>query len=214
MVGEQLFYWISENTATITSIVSIITVGIWGFYAHLLYRDYSNRNHPRILIQQSPGSRANSLCLLTNMSEKILNVTCVFVVGYGEKGSTYKKKITDYEQFTTETQTGQITHIKSIQERPLYPGDLICLGRFDSLLQKLENSESDQIHKLEIRVVAFFGARDEPIGAYRRFLIHTEQEGFIRQIIPNGLGTEQMTTFLQKREIGYWIQDCLNEEPD
>ncbi|APH39459.1 hypothetical protein [Methanohalophilus halophilus] len=98
------------------------------------------------------------------MSEKILNVTCVFVIGYGEKRSIYKK-ITDYEQFTTETQTGQITHIKSIQERPLYPGDLICLGRFDSLLQKLENSENEPIHNLEIRVVAFFGARDEPIGA-------------------------------------------------
>ncbi|ADE36573.1 hypothetical protein [Methanohalophilus mahii] len=148
------------------------------------------------------------------MSEKILNVTCVFVVGYGEKRSIYKKKITDYEQFTTETQTGQITHIKSIQERSLYPGDLICLGRFDSLLQKLENTDNDPIRSLEIRVVAFFGARDEPIGAYRRFLVHSEQGGFIRQISPNGLKTEQMTTFLQRREIGYWIQDCLNEEPD
>jgi hypothetical protein len=89
------------------------------------------------------------------MSEKILYVPCVFLVGYGEKVSIYKKKITDYKQFTTETQTGQITHIKSIQERPLYPGDVICLGRFDSLLQKLENSENDSIYSLEIRVVAF-----------------------------------------------------------
>ncbi|ADE36575.1 hypothetical protein [Methanohalophilus mahii] len=95
MIGEQFLFWISENTATITSMVSIITVGIWGFYAHLLYRDYSNRNHPRILIQQSPGTRANSLCLLTNMSEKILSFPCVFVVGYDEKDSIYKKKITD-----------------------------------------------------------------------------------------------------------------------
>jgi len=148
------------------------------------------------------------------MSEKILYVPCVFTVGYGEKKSIYKNKINDYEQFTTEAQTGQITQIKSIQERTLYPGDLICLGRFDSLLHKLGNSENDSIYSLEIRIIAFFGAKDEPIGASRRFLVHTDQEGLTRQIIPNSLGTKQMTSFLQRREVGNWIQDCLNEKPD
>jgi hypothetical protein len=93
-----------------------------------------------------------------------------------EKRSIYKNKITDYEQFTTKTQTGQITHIKSIQKRPLYPEGLICLGRFDTLLQKLENSDNDPIHNPEIRVVAFFGARDELIVTYRKFLFHSNRE--------------------------------------
>ncbi len=212
MIWDQFLYMVGENTATITSLVSIITVGIWGFYAHLLYRDYRNRNHPRILIQQVPDSKASSRCLLINMSEKILNVPCIFVLGYGDNDNIYNMVVSDYEQFATEIQTGQVTHIENIQQSTLSPGDFICLGHFSSLLQKLKKTDDDPINTLEIRVVAFFGAMDEPIGAYRRFSIRSKYDQLI--IAPDELKTKQMISFLQKRKIKAWIYDCLKEDSD
>ncbi|MBP1908503.1 hypothetical protein [Methanolobus bombayensis] len=212
MIWDNFLSIVGENTATITSLVSIITVGIWGFYAHLLYRDYRNRNHPRILIQQVPDSSGNSRCLLINMSEKILNVPCIFVLGYGENDHIYKMIVSDYEQFATEIQTGQVTPIENIQQSTLSPGDFICLGRFSSLLHKLKKSDDYPINILEIRVVAFFGAMDKPIGAYRRFYIKSKNEQLI--IAPNRLNTKQMISFLQKRKIKGWIDDCLKSESE
>jgi hypothetical protein len=159
-----------------------------------------------------PDSNANSRCLLINMSEKILNVPCIFVLGYGENDSIHKMIINDYEQFATEIQTGQVTPIENIQQSTLSPGDFICLGQFSFLLQKLKKSDDHLINTLEIRAVAFFGATDKPIGAYRRFSVKSKHGKLI--VSPNGLKTKQMVSYLQKRKIKGWINDCLNEDSD
>ncbi|TGC11011.1 hypothetical protein [Methanolobus halotolerans] len=211
MVGEQFFSWISENATTITPLTNIITVVIWGFYAHLLYREYRNQNYPRILIQQSQGTSNNSLCLLTNLSEKMMDVTCIFAVGYGKNNKVYKKKIEDYGQFDTNK---QIEQSQSIQRRNFSHGSRICVGKFNSLLQKLNLSDISSIEKLEIRVVAFFAYKDEAIGASRFFSVKSKQDGSIVQITPENLKTKQMRSFLQKRKIRNWTEDCFNEDVD
>lgn len=212
---DQVLAWASENANTISALASVSTLVVWIFYAHLLYRDYSSRHRPRLIIHQAPGGSANARCLLVNMSSGPLNVACVTAVAYVD-GTAIKLQIDDYEHVASDVTDDQKERIATLSKQgPINSGDFLSLGTFGDLLQKFKSigkQGSNKIEELEVRAVAFFGAQDEPIGATRRFLV--EHNGTETQLKPTTLHTQQLHSWLQRRRVNTWLQECIALEHD
>lgn len=212
---DGVLTWMSENANVISAIASVLTLVVWIFYAHLLYSDYRSRHRPRLIIHQAPGAAPDARCLLVNMSSGPLNVSCVVAVAHVD-GTAVKMQIDDYEHVAADITDDQKERIATLAKQgPVASGDFLSLGTFDELLQNFSSVSEKrigEIEELEIRAVAFFGAQDKPIGATRRFLV--KQNGAETQLKPKTLHTEQLHSWLQRRRVDSWLQECIELEQD
>ncbi len=53
--------WLSKNAALVSSLATLIMALLWVFYAQLLYRDFTQRHRPRLMIHQAPDTGVDSI---------------------------------------------------------------------------------------------------------------------------------------------------------
>lgn len=215
----QLLDWLNHYAGLISAITGILTLFVWTFYAHLLYRNFRRQRLPRLVIQISPDLEQHSMCLVINMSREVLNVAAIMVVGYSCQ-NIYKRKILDYEQFSRNWQANTSQEWRSLlKQGPLEVGGFLVLGSFESILREVASSDchprmgknaSESIHTLEIRAIAFFGSENDPLGVYRAFNIAPKPEGLY--IRPQTFKTQHLTSLRQRHIVRQWLQDYIELE--
>lgn len=208
--------WLSENATFLSSMATLIMAFVWVFYAQLLYRDFTSRHHPRLMIHQAPDTGADSICLVINMGQRIINVAPIIAVGYTKSGGKQMVEITDYRNVSSDHFT-EMELTKLLKQGPIGPGDYIHLGAFTGIAAELEkNAETaaagdealSMFERLDIRVVLFSGDGPSPIGAWRAFSVQKGDDSLkVRPLSPQ---THQMTAFLQKRRVKKWLKEVFD----
>lgn len=217
-----IFDFIQENAELVSALTSVLSVGVWIFYANLLYRQFRHQHHPRVMIHQAPDLSGESQCMLINMSPRLVNVVSIVAVGWTEKGllranvSNYhiKQKEDGLKNFRSEDVR------QLFKQGPLSSGEYLVIGSFQDLLnlliQSRENTDEDinieSIHQLEIRVALFQGMENHPLGATRRFEVSplgvpTKTESGENHLLvrPVTMHTRQLVSIWQRRKVKNWL---------
>jgi hypothetical protein len=218
VVINTYLHWLASHTSLISALASLLMLIVWVFYAHLLYRQFRNQHHPRLMIHQAPNMAKDSLCLLINMSERLINVVSIIVYGFAHNQEVCME-ITDYMKLKESDEINEElkTDIRSLlKQGPLATGEFIVVGQFDGIIENLstklveKDKEFPYFHRLEVRVIVFHGRENRPIGAYRGFQIEKGASDKIR-IKPSALHTKQMISFWQRKKVNTWIKTCVED---
>lgn len=206
---QELLAWISQNVTLVSALTSLFMVCVWAFYAHLFYRDFRTRHHPHLMIHQAPDTQLDSVCLVINMSQNMVNVVCIIAAGSGAQGE-WKKEITDYRHFSAgDTDEREIKFL--LKQGPISPGNYIHLGSFQKL-SGIDNTENfsgvePPIDSLEIRVVAYFANDSVPMGACRKFFVRRRNEKIC--LVPDTRHTIQLRSFWRRRKVRKWLDEIF-----
>ncbi|HAB65052.1 MAG TPA: hypothetical protein DCE49_12930, partial [Pseudomonas sp.] len=60
--------WLMKNQQLVSLLISLSTLLVWMFYAHLLLRNFRRQRQPSLLINRGAGKGLGSLCIISNMS--------------------------------------------------------------------------------------------------------------------------------------------------
>ncbi len=161
--------WLQANFVYISAVSSVGSLLVWLWYLQIFYREYRLARLPHLIIKQDGTFDVDSLCLVSNMSERTVDVAAVLIdAACGEAHCSFS---------LAALATGT-----SVQERiygPIRPGSYLELRSFEELLGEAERryggegslGRSGAEVILTVRVVAFVGAQQIPRGARRRFRI-------------------------------------------
>ena len=203
--------WLQQNSEIVAALTSVATLLVWATYLQLIFQDYKRQRRPRLIVHQTQGSRQDARCLLINLSSEPIHIQCVTVVA-GIDGQEVSSMITDYNRTSLQESTPrQIEDI--LRQGPLQPGEFFQLGTFETMLDLLiEAAEHDtwltevEERRLEVRVVAVYGNRTNPVGARRVFTLKGLEEGY--SIQPVSLDTEQLYSRKAQRTAEAWLKGC------
>ncbi len=204
--------WVWKNGAQLYAAGSLILVFVWVFYAHIFYRDFKSRHYPRIMIQQSPDNDLDSVCLVINMSQHIINISSIYVIAETPQNKV-QFRITDYRRFSSDDYAGQKLKYL-LKQGPLESGAFTLLGTFKDLVSKAAQSvqadegteqTEEKITRLEIRVIFFSGAESKPVAARRGFIIR--RDGGRTAVHPEIMNTDQMDSFRQRKIARRWFDE-------
>ncbi|PSO98195.1 MAG: hypothetical protein BRC53_05910 [Cyanobacteria bacterium SW_6_48_11] len=225
---EQFLAGIKSYSEVISILINTAVLGVWIFYAQLLYLNFARQRRPRLSINQTQGDDYNNHCFLVNMSKENMYVECVILFAQTSKGDSSQQIAAFYPD--SEQKSSQKSPSVT-QPGPLYSGEYQYLGTFGELLQSAveeipdqltlpkekedkgkqeeEDGEQDwakQIDTFEIRVVAICGPEERPVGGARRRFSVTPREDSIK-VIPEKLVTTQMSSRAQRSEVEKWLEE-------
>ena len=225
---EQFLAGIKSYSEVISILINTAVLGVWIFYAQLLYLNFARQSRPRLSINQTQGDDYNNHCFLVNMSKENMYVECVILFAQTSKGDSSQQIAAFYPD--SEQKSSQKSPSVT-QPGPLYSGEYQYLGTFGELLQSAveeisdqltlpkekedkgkqeeEDGEQDwakQIDTFEIRVVAICGPEERPVGGARRRFSVTPREDSIK-VIPEKLVTTQMSSRTQRSEVEKWLEE-------
>ncbi len=196
--------WFSEHVALLSALTSLAMVFIWLFYANLFYKDFKSRHHPRIMIHQAPDKQIDSMCIVINMGSDMVNIGCIIAAVYTEQ-DTKTMETTDYRHFSTDKYEGR--EIKSIlKQGPLGSGDFIHIGPFEKIIDST-GIPKEQIQKIEVRTILYYGSEAKPVGALRDFLL-IEKNGKLN-IVPATVNTIQMHSRRQRKVVIQRLEETI-----
>ncbi len=205
---EGFIEWILENSMEIYAAGSMILIFVWVFYAHIFFRDFRSRHHPRIMIQQTPDMDIDSKCMIINLSQNIINIANVRLTGeWSDKHISIE--ISDYRRYSSEELATQ--EKKLLNQGPLKSGGYIQLGSFEELVSRMEDENGGESiiregkGRLELRVLFFAGTSSRPLGARRCFSIISEGKKMIAK--PETLDTIQMSSLRQRMIVKSWLKE-------
>lgn len=204
-IMNDVLRWLSGNVALVSAVTSLLMVFVWLFYAHLFFRDFRSRHHPRMLIHQAPDNRIDSLCFVVNMSGQFVNVVGVFAVD-PEPGTLVE--ITDYRHYTTPDEVGSHELKSVLKQGPLGEGQFLQLGTFEKIAGMLGiDREACRTHErsIELRVALFHGSSGLPVGARRVFAVTADDAGEL-EVRPTTFRTVQMTSLRERRRVLDWLR--------
>ena len=183
---EQFLAGIKSYSEVISILINTAVLGVWIFYAQLLYLNFARQRRSRLSINQTQGDNYNNHCFLVNMSKENMYVECVILFAQTSKGDSSQQIAAFYPD--SEQKSSQKSPSVT-QPGPLYSGEYQYLGTFGELLQSAveeipdqltlpkekedkgkqeeEDGEQDwakQIDTFEIRVVAICGPEERPVG--------------------------------------------------
>ncbi|WP_346797868.1 hypothetical protein R5M92_03425 [Halomonas sp. Bachu 37] len=200
--------WITEHASGINAISGILTLGVWFFYAQLLYNGYARQRRPRIILNRGEGIGLNAMCLLSNMSNEAIYVQyLVAILHIGEQ--RYSLELTEYQKSDGDEKY-YATH-----QGPLPSGGYLHAQSFADILIQIQRrwqldkrllEEPDTTVSLEMRVIAIYGSEDAPIGATRTFKINM-QEAPARQLVPATLDTARLNSRRQRKRVKRWVEE-------
>ncbi|SNY95961.1 hypothetical protein [Halomonas sp. hl-4] len=206
--------WLNDNAQAISAITSILTLGVWFFYAQLLYNGYVRQRRPRVIINRGLGTGQNALCLISNMSSESIYIQHVVAILHTEQRS-YQVDVAEYQEEKEDKQ--QEKSIRSHQG-PLASGDYLHMQRFADIAEQirvtwqLDNNIFEQPNlQLELRVIAIYGSEDRPIGASRTFYLRDPSTSK-PALIPVSVDTRRLNSRLQRRKVKRWAEDIDNLE--
>ncbi len=203
---NSIWEWIIAHSGFLTTTTNLLMLFVWVFYAHLLYRQYRYQNHPRLMIHQAPNNSIDSLSLVVNMSEKLINVVSIILVGYNDEKVEYAE-VSDYWKMENINEQNS-SDIRSFLKRgPLASGEYIVIGSFRKLLDNLnkQKKEETDFHRIEIRIAMLHSKENMPIGATRSFDINKTEGGHFN-ITPSTFHTKQMITFWERKKVSSWFK--------
>lgn len=209
--------WINENANGISAIASILTLGVWVFYAQLLYNGYIRQRRPRIILNRGAGEGLNAMCLISNMSSEAVYVQyLVAVLHIGEQ--SFSLELTEYKKSSCDDEYHD--NYYATHQGPLLSGGYLHAHSFNDILtqirdhwhleqQQLEDPETPVA--LEIKVIAIYGSEDSPIGATRCFKINMNGS-LAQQLIPESMDTVRLNSRRQRQQVKRWIEEIEQEK--
>lgn len=215
-------HWIATHIGTISAAVSIATLFVWVFYAHLLWRGFHRSERPLILIHQAGGMGPASSCLVVNLSRQPLHVLTVYFV-LRTDSHEFGLRLNEYKRITNaEERDWALENV--MKEGPLRAGEFLSLGDFSSMLEgarsgydggnersaRQDQELAERTREFEIRVAAMFSSFDRPIGATRSFTVTTAGDAV--RLTPTSPTTEQLVSFRQRRRVYRWLKEGRERE--
>lgn len=214
-------HWLTTHLAIISTIVSSLTLLVWIFYAHLLWKGFNRGERPLILIHQAGGVGAGSSCLVINLSRQPLHILNIHFVLHTDSHE-FAIRLNEYRRITNSEERDWVSE-NVMKEGPLRAGEFLSLGDFASMLEgarsgydggerdaQQEQELAERTREFEIRIIAVFSSFDHPVGAIRRFTVTTDDDGVF--LSPKAYLTEQLTSFRQRRRVDRWLKDSLKRE--
>lgn len=214
--------WLRQNSQLVSTLVYMLLLVVWIFYANLLYLSHRRQRTPLVYIH-AQGAGPESTCFVSNLSAEPVHIECIALV-LELDGKQVVQKITDYARITPERDDH--TAIQDVlKQGPVLPGYFLTLGTFDALLRRVihapagntgaERAQSDarfeefvaNLGVVEIRAVFLHGHFKQPLGAARRFEVRMGDEGLA--VRPTAPETRQLSGWRQRhRTVRRWLQDC------
>src|SRR5699024_5078051 len=214
--------WLLTHIGTVSTVVSICTLFVWIFYAHVLWRSFCRSERPLILIHQAGGIGPGSSCLVVNLSRQPLHVLTVYFV-LRTDSHAFGLRLNEYKRITnSEERDWALENV--MKEGPLRSGEFLSLGDFYSMLEgarsdydgdQQAHSERDQelaerTREFESRVTAMFSAFDRQFDAIRHCSLN--MDGDQAAMIPTTPLTQHLTSYRQQRCVYLWLQMSRNRQ--
>ena len=200
----------------------MFTALIWVAWLSLMYSDFRNKRQPRMLIHQTNGYGPESHCMLVNLSQEILHVECVLAAAL--KDGEERSVVLGSEQIDPRKMPGPSELENMMRQGPLSSGQMLMIGSFEEILEALTDKKPAQgfdwldatqitdLHHVEIRVVAVYGASDQSVGARRRFRLEGDEDDLLR-VKPEQMYTDQIYQRRRRSIPEGWLRDCMDQKP-
>lgn len=211
--------WV-EYAQVISSVASLLMLGIWAFYTKLFYENYREQHRPWFLIQQVGGTDLEARCLLVNMSHQVAHVESVLAVVHSSDSSLAARV-----RPPPRDDIHSWSDVAPFREGPLGQGEARSLGTFDELFSKLmadlaDGDASDiaslyeMVESVEVRVItATVVDEHHPLGARRTFDVEPAGERGVH-IAPRGFRTDQMRSRKERKEVFDWFEAGSRSDGD
>lgn len=195
----------------LSAVATVALLAIWGIYIRLFYEQYRERNRPWFLLHQVSGADLESPCLLVNMGAQTTHISAVLAVVHWGDHSIARRLPSDGWVPSDAGQPAGRTH--AFREGPLASGDVLSLGTFGELFGHMVEQHGqrpdhpyEDIEAVELRVITASHANEQGLlGAYQRYRF--ERDGDALLVRPVQLGTNQMRSRDQRREVARWQDD-------
>ncbi|MES1930024.1 hypothetical protein SADO_12253 [Salinisphaera dokdonensis CL-ES53] len=207
-----MWQWINQNAQALSFFASVGTLGVWLFYAHLLYAGFRRQRQARILINQGWGQQVDSVCLISNMSQEPIYIHSINLT-IRASDNEYTESVTDFDNAKPKDSEDRPQEITL--QGPLRPGEQINLGTFRSLLRQtaerhkeLSADESQLLRDLDVNnfkitVIASYGPEGGIIGAQRKFLVRGDDNQLLR---PVAINTKRMAKRAARQKLQHWVE--------
>lgn len=195
--------WLVNNSDAANVVLNAAMLVVWVAYFQLLYVTFNKQNRPNILINRGAGQDFDSHCIVANMSASPIYVQAVRVrltIG----GRSHERVVSDTEKL----QEGKSarTSVEETAQGPVAQGDMLDLGRFCRLAEmvldtigKDEAPSLDDIEEMEVMVFAVYTARNDLVGASRRF--RPTLEGDSITLVPDAVLTTQQSGWRHRKRL-------------
>lgn len=181
---------------------------VWATYLQLLLQQYRATKRSSILITRAAGKGMCSRCLITNMSsEPLFVMSLIGKLQIGER--EIELPLTDVREHPENLGSDPRSRMA---QGSLNTGEYLNIGSFENLinlmLQANNGTEAKiaEVEQFELKVVAFHGWEDLPVGAVRSFGIH-QSSGEEARVQPLSLSTEQIDSRHRRRRLWKEIED-------
>ncbi|MDV6320005.1 hypothetical protein [Chromohalobacter sp. HP20-39] len=212
--------WLNNNSGALSAIASFCTLGVWLFYAQLLYLGFARQRRPRILINRGRSKSPDGMCLISNMSSEAIFVTNVLGVLHTSQGE-YTCDLTDYTRTDDSGEESSEEH--ATRQGPLASGDYHQVCSFREIIDHIAEGheldidrntltlEDETLRMLEIRLIAIYGSENRPLGAYRCFMLEKENlDPNIKHqdclIVPTSFDTYRVSRRWHQKRIRNWLE--------
>ncbi|WP_277810938.1 hypothetical protein [Chromohalobacter canadensis] len=212
--------WLNNNSGALSAIASFCTLGVWLFYAQLLYLGFARQRRPRILINRGRSKSPDGMCLISNMSSEAIFVTNVMGVLHTSK-NTYNCDLTDYTRSDDSGEGRGEQH--ATRQGPLASGDYHQVCSFREIIDHVTDGnaldidrntltlEGEKLRMLEIRLIAIYGSENRPLGAYRSFMLEKSEldpneEDNDCLIVPTSFDTQRLSRRWHQKRIRRWLE--------
>lgn len=212
--------WLNNNSGALSAIASFCTLGVWLFYAQLLYLSFARQRRPRIIINRGRSKSPDGMCLISNMSSEAIFVSNVMGVLHTSKGE-YACDLTDYTRPGDSDQGIDEQH--ATRQGPLASGDYHQVCSFREIIDHIAEGhkldidrntltlEGEMLRMLEIRLVAIYGSENRPLGAYRTFMLEKSEldpneENNDCLIVPTTFDTHRVSRRWHQKRIRKWLE--------
>lgn len=198
--------WLRDNAFLLSAGINFCMLGIWTFYAALLYRQYRQQRQSKLIIHLTDRVADGAELLLVNLGQEAVHIEGVMAVMDGPDG-VLTALVSDYPP--SEDTPTPLSHESVLRQGPLTAASFIPIGSLDNVLQRIKarGDPFEQIERpvLEMRVVAA-GRGDRFVGARRRFVIETGEHPAI--VRPETETTEQLRSPKHHRQAQKWLQEA------
>jgi hypothetical protein len=212
--------WLMKNQQLVSLLISLSTLLVWMFYAHLLLRNFRRQRQPSLLINRGAGKGLGSLCIISNMSAEPMFINQLVVSVVTSRGPL-EVDITDIRQSMEDDVSPDLAIHQTTHQGPLSSGDFIHVGTFQGMLRRVAELNGIQLqghqpvgdwqfHCMEIRAVAFYGPERHPLGVLRRFKLGDLTDPECR-LVPESPFTHQLTSWRDRRRVRRWLSEGLND---
>ena len=216
--------WLNNNSGALSAIASFCTLGVWLFYAQLLYLGFARQRRPRILINRGRSKSPDGMCLVSNMSSEAIFVSHVVGVLHTSQGE-YACDLTDYTR-TDDSGEGQKAE-HATRQGPLDSGGYHQICSFREIIDHIAEGheldidretltlEGEMLRMLEIRLIAIYGSENRPLGAYRCFMLEKQDlDPHIKNqdchIVPTSFDTHRLSRRWHQKRIRQWLESLPN----